>query len=241
LESQSDPTRRRPRWLPLAATLVGVAVTLAAGNWQLNRAAEKQRLQAAYERGASDPAIRLGARPTSPEQLRLRRVEAVGEFVPQAMVLLDNRIHRGTAGYHVIMPLRIAGTPVHVLVNRGWIAAGTDRSRPPAIDTPAGTVRIEGIAVMPGRFLELAEADLTGVVWQNLTIERFIAGRGLQVQPIVVEQTNAVDDGLVRDWPRPDFGIEKHYSYAAQWFIFCGLIVILFAYFHVRNARSNKS
>lgn len=242
LDSQSfPPKRRRPRWLPLAATLAGVALTASAGNWQLNRAAEKERLQAAYDRGSAGPAIHLGAAPVGADQLRLRRVEAQGEFVPQAMVLLDNRIHERVAGYHVIMPLRIAGSAMHVLINRGWVPAGPDRAHLPAIRTPAGPVRIEGIAVVPGRFLELAKADDSGVVWQNLTIERFVAGRALQVQPVVVEQTSAAGDGLVREWPRPDFGIEKHYSYAAQWFIFCGLIVLLFVFFHVRNARSKKS
>lgn len=238
MDSQSSsPRPRRPRWVPIAASLVGIALTASAGNWQLNRAAEKERLQAAFDAGAAAPAIHLGVEPLGAEQLRLRKVEAEGEFVPQARVLLDNRIHAGVAGYHVIMPLRLAGTGMHVLVNRGWVAAGRDRTRLPEIHTPAGVVRIEGTAVVPGRFLELASSDQSGAVWQNLTPERFVASKALQVQPVVVEQTSGADDGLVREWPRPDFGIAKHYSYAAQWFIFSGLIALLFGFFHVRNAR----
>jgi surfeit locus 1 family protein len=226
--------------MPAAAALIGAALTASAGNWQLNRAADKARLQAAYDRGAAEPAIHVGARPLEAADLLLRRVEVEGEFVPAAMVLLDNRIHNGVAGYHVIMPLRVPGSSMHVLVNRGWIAAGPDRSRLPEVPTPSGTVRISGVATLPGRFFELAETDARGAVWQNLTIDRFVQHRALQVQPVVVEQTSDAGDGLVRDWPKPDFGIEKHYSYAAQWFIFCGLILFLFAYFHVRNARSKK-
>lgn len=219
---------------------MGIALTASAGNWQLNRAAEKERQQAAFDEGAAGPALHLGAMPVGVDQLRLRKVEAEGEFVPQAMVLLDNRIHAGVAGYHVVMPLRITGTGMHVLVNRGWVAAGPVRARLPEIRTPAGTVHITGTAVVPGRFLELASADQSGVVWQNLTQERFVASRGLQVHPVVVEQDSAAEDGLVRDWPRPDFGIAKHYSYAAQWFIFCGLIVTFLVYFHARNSRPKK-
>ncbi len=242
MDSQRSPqTRRRPSWVPLAAALLGIVLTASAGNWQLRRAEEKAQSQAAWERGAAEPAIHLGPVPLSADQLRLRRVEADGEFVPQALVLLDNRIHEHVAGYHVIMPLRIAGSDAHVLVNRGWIPAGPDRTRLPAISTPAGTVHIEGVAVVPGRFLELAEANEAGVVWQNLTIERFVASRGMQVvQPVLVQQTSAAADGLVREWPMPDFGIGKHYSYAAQWFLFCGFIIFLLVYFHVRNARSKK-
>ena len=216
---------------------MGIALTASAGNWQLNRAAEKERLQAAFDEGAAGPALHLGATPVDADGMRLRKVEADGEFVPQAMVLLDNRTHAGVAGYHVVMPLRITGTGMHVLVNRGWVAAGPDRARLPQIPTPAGTVHIAGTAVVPGRFLELARTDQSGVVWQNLTLERVVASKALQVQPVVVEQNSAADDGLIRDWKRPDFGIAKHYSYAVQWFTFSGLIAFLFVFFHVRKAR----
>lgn len=241
MDQQSSSRRWRPRWLPLVAAVLGIALTASAGKWQLNRAGEKEQLQAAYDRGAADRPINLSARPVTVDEVRLRRVEATGEFVPQAMVLLDNRIQAGVAGYHVMMPLRIAGSSMHVLVNRGWVAAGADRSRLPEIRTPPSTITIAGVAVVPGRFLELAKADSSGVVWQNLTMERFIEHKGLAIQPIVIEQTSDLDDGLVRSWPRPDFGIAKHYGYAVQWFSFCGLIVFLYGYFHVRSSRSKKN
>jgi surfeit locus 1 family protein len=241
LDQQSSSRRRRPRWLPLVAAVLGIALTASAGKWQLNRAGEKERLQAAYDRGATDPPISLSARRVTVDEVLQHRVEANGEFVPQAMVLLDNRIHAGMAGYHVLMPLRIAGSSMHVLVNRGWVAAGADRSRLPEIRTPPSTVAIAGVAVVPGRFLELAKTDSSGVVWQNLTIERYIEHKGLAMQPVVIEQTGDLDDGLVRSWPRPDFGIAKHYGYAVQWFSFCGLIVFLYGYFHVRSSGSKKN
>lgn len=175
------------------------------------------------------------------QQLRLRRVEAQGEFVPEALVLLDNKVRAAVPGYQVVMPLRIAGSQMHVLVNRGWIAAGPDRNRLPEVRTPNSTVKITGVAVVPGRFLELAKTDETGVVWQNLTIERFIKNKELLLQPVVVEQDSDVDDGLVRSWPRPDLGIAKHYGYAVQWFSFCGLIIFLYGLFHVRSSRSKKN
>lgn len=221
--------------------MLGIALTASAGKWQLNRASEKERLQAAYDRGAAEPPIRLSDRVVSVEDVRLRRVEAHGEFVPQAMVLLDNRIHAGVAGYHVLMPLRISGSSMHVLVNRGWVAAGPDRNRLPEIRTPSSAITITGVAVVPGRYLELAKTDESGVVWQNLTIERFARHKGLAVQPVVIEQADGPDDALVRAWPRPDFGIATHYGYAVQWFSFCGLIVFLYGYFHVRNSRSEKN
>jgi surfeit locus 1 family protein len=232
---------RRPRWIPVLATLLGVVLTASAGTWQWAKGQRKQELQARYDRGAADAPIQVGATPLAAGALALHRVQARGEYVPQAMVLLDNRIHAGVAGYHVIMPLRIEGSRMHVLVNRGWVAAGADRSRLPQVATPVGTVTVSGRAVVPGRFLELGKTDDSGPVWQNLTIERFRAGRKLDAQPVVIEQTDAADDGLVRDWPRPDFGIAKHFGYAAQWYLFCGLIIFLFVFFHVRKTRSQEN
>ncbi len=42
--------RKRPRWLPPLAAFIGIAVTAAAGNWQLDRAHEKERARQEYER-----------------------------------------------------------------------------------------------------------------------------------------------------------------------------------------------
>ena len=234
--------RRRPRWLPSLVTLIGIALTAAAGNWQLNRAHEKESLQRAYESGASGPPIRLTDVPASVEDLRMKRVEVDGEFVPNGLVLLDNKTRNGQAGYEVVMPLKIGGSSMHVLINRGWIAAGPERARLPVFNTPGAIVKVTGMAMVPGRFLELSNVQDSGPVWQNLTVERYVTRTGLrQVQPIVVQQQNDLGDALLRSWERPDFGIAKHYGYALQWYSFCGLIIFLYVFFHVKSSRSEKN
>ena len=238
---QAATPRRRPRWLPTLAALLGVALTVAAGNWQLNRAHQKERLQQGYERGSTDSPILLSSTLIAAEDVRLRRVELAGTFDPKGLVLLDNKILDGRAGYEVIMPVRIGDSPMHVLVDRGWVAVGADRKVLPEIRTPDTLVKIRGIATVPGRFLELSKVESSGPVWQNLTIERYIARTGLQVQPVVVQQQNELPDGLARSTQRPDFGIAKHYGYAVQWFSFCGLIVFLYLYFHVKSWRQKKN
>jgi len=232
--------RRRPRWLPTVVAIAGVALTAAAGNWQLDRAHEKERLQQAYDRGAAGAAVALSAAPADAGPLLFRRVEATGEFLPQAAVLLDNIVLGGVPGYHVVMPLKVAGSQKYVLVNRGWVAAGADRNRLPDVKTPDGRVTVVGVAMRPGRFLELYGAPSTGPVWQNLTIERYRRRMQLDIQPVVIEQHNDLGDGLTRSWPRPDFGIARHYGYAAQWFLLCALIAFFYVLFHVRRSRSEK-
>ena len=238
---QGNSSPKRPRWLPPLAAIIGVALTAAAGDWQLDRAHQKERAQEVYDQGVSDAPVRLTAASVHAEGLRMRRVEAEGEYVPKGLVLLDNKTRNGVAGYEVIMPLRIGASSMHVLVNRGWIAAGSDRARLPVILTPEAVVTVTGVAIVPGRFFELAKVDDSGPVWQNLTIERFVARTGLKVLPVMVQQRNDLDDGLLRASERPDFGIAKHYGYAVQWFSFCGLIIFLYVFFHVKRSRSKKN
>ena len=151
-----------------------------------------------------------------------------GEFVPRHTVLLDNRLRQGRAGYEVVTPMRIAGTTDNVLVNRGWVAAMPRRGQLPQFGTPAGEVRIEGIALqrLP-QALSLGTPE-KGSVRQNLDIAQFAAETGLALRPVVVQQHAGPEDGLSRDWPAADAGVLKHESYSLQWYTFAALAVVLF-------------
>jgi surfeit locus 1 family protein len=228
----------RPRWLPPLVAATGIALTAWAGSWQLSKAYEKEALKVAYDQAVVAAPVYLNGEMLAVEDLNLKRIEARGNFVAAAMVLLDNKTRAGVAGYEVVMPLRIAGSTTHVLVNRGWIAAGRDRAQLPDIRTPDLSVDVVGMARIPGRFFELARSDDSATVWQNLTVERFARARKIDVLPVLVEQSNAIDDGLQRSTTSPEFGIGKHYGYAVQWFALCALIIFLYLYFHVRKTRS---
>jgi cytochrome oxidase assembly protein ShyY1 len=116
---------------------------------------------------------------------------------------------------------------LHVLVNRGWIEAGRTRDILPQVATPKGELRVEGLALerLP-RVLSLG-VSAREKLRQSLDIGEFAAETGLALQPIVIEQHSPAPDGLARDWPRPDAGIEKHDSYALQWYSLAALAVIL--------------
>jgi surfeit locus 1 family protein len=168
----------------------------------------------------------------------LRRVEARGTFEPQHAVYVDNRINRGVPGYHVVMPLKVEGGERRVLVNRGWIARPALRSELPAVRTPAGTVSISGTAIVPtpGAF-ERMDAVVEGRIVQNLTVARYIQMTPIEVQPFVLRQDSAIEDGLVRQWPAPDFGVEKHYGYAFQWFALAATLTAFYAYTQLRSGK----
>ena len=231
----------RPRWVPVLAAVLGIVLTASAGVWQLRRAHFKEALQQQYERAVLAAPIRLSGERVAADELLHKKIAVRGTFVPQAMVLLDNRIVEGVAGYEVVMPLRISGSDVHMLVNRGWLPAGGRRERLPEIRTPDTVVEVIGMAGEPGRFFELGPTDESALVWQNLTIERFVRSRKIAVLPVVLEQSNASEHGLRRKTTATDFGVSKHVGYAVQWFSFCALIVFVFLFFHVRKTRSGQN
>ena len=228
----------RPGLWPTLGAAAGVALMAYLGLWQVGRGAEKDQLRARYEALERELPLALPASPVKAEDYRLRRVEAQGEFVPQGMIFLDNRIHRGVAGYHVLTPLRLGASGMHVLVNRGWVAAGARRDVLPQVPTPGGIVKVTGIAVAPGtRFLELSRETIEGRVWENLVLDRYRAAYRMEIQPVVIQQTGPAADGLVREWERPDAGaVVKHRAYAFTWLLLGLIIIVLWVGLNVRRS-----
>lgn len=211
-----------PPWPVLLAALM-VPVFLALALWQVDRARGKEAAQALHDARAAAPAVAMPGAAADTESLRLRRVVALGRYEPDRQFLLDNRVFRGQAGYHVITPLRLEGSGMRLLVNRGWIAAGNDRRRLPETPAPTGRVSIEGIAVVPGPTFRLAPPDAGWQpVWQDLDLARYQALTGARLQPVVLELAPGSAGGFAREWSRPASGAARHFSYAAQWFV-CAL------------------
>ncbi len=227
---------RTPLW-PTLAALAGIALTLALGNWQLGRAAEKAAMAERIASANRDAPIALPRTAGRAEDLAWHHVEASGRFEPKFTVLIDNRILNGVVGYHVVMPLRISGSELYVLVNRGWVAATNSRATLPQIKTPNGEVQVSGLATLPTRrYLELSTQVTEGEVWQNLTLERFRASAPIAIQPVVLQQESESDDGLKRVWSAPDLGIDRHYGYAFQWFAMAAAIVVIYLVCNVRKS-----
>jgi surfeit locus 1 family protein len=191
----------RPRLWALALAAAACAAGIALGNWQSRRADEKR--------------------------VAFPRVAVEGEFLPRHTIYLDNKTRRGRAGYEIVTLLKIRGSAMHVLVNRGWIEAGATREALPNVRTPAGTLRIEGLALehLP-KILKLEDAK--GRVRQSLDIAAYASETGLQLEPRVIEQHSDTGDGLARDWAPHDAGAEKNRAYALQWYSLAALAVILF-------------
>jgi surfeit locus 1 family protein len=174
------------------------------------------------------------------ETLRYRPVQVRGRYEPAYQILLDNRVHQGQAGYHVLTPLRIEGGSVRVLVNRGWVAVGPDRRQLPQLETPAETVEISGVATVPhGKEFRLGGASPAGPGWQPvwlyLDLREYAKQVPFPVQPgVILLDPQSHAGGFVRHWGRLDAGIQTHQGYALTWF---SLAVALLAIYILVNVR----
>lgn len=242
---QSDAVWRGRRlkaalW-PTLALAVLVPTFLALGYWQLERADEKRRLQTEYDSRAAQAPVPVGAQRRPAEALRFHRVEASGRYQPAYQFLLDNRVHRGVAGYHVITPLKIEGGETRVLVNRGWIAPGPDRQQLPEVETPGARVRITGVATVPQDapllLGALPENDWEPV-WQRLDLERYARLVPFPIQPVVVLlDPESPGGGFTRAWSRLDAGIAVHKGYAFQWFALAAAALVIYGVLMRRSVR----
>ncbi len=233
------PYAFRPGLWPTLAGLFFFVLTMWLGNWQLSRAEYKQGLQNRYDRMQQDGVVRIGASLVEKESLLFRSGEVRGEFGPGREILIDNRVYKTIAGYHVLAPFRIEGSDRHVLVNRGWVAVVKGRrDELPEIRPVTGEFLLRGIAVDPqSRYFEFKGAMPQGRLWQNLDFEQYQTWLGKPLQPVLIQQTGDMGDGLIRDWPRQDAGVSTHVSYAIQWFGLAGSIVVLWLVLNVKREK----
>lgn len=235
----------RFRWIPFIATLVVVAIGIALGNWQQRRAETKQEVARQISLRAEMPPLTASALPAGSPPEEFRRIVAQGEFLAGWPLYLENRPHEGRAGFHLLMPMRLSGSEQVVLVLRGWFPRDArDRARIPDIDVPKGEVQIEG-RVRSGisRTLQLGEPQplYPGAIVQNLQVADLAAASGLPLQTFIIEQTSDTHDGLVRDWPLPSAGIDKHRGYAFQWYALAAAALIFFLVTGFRSGSKRSS
>ena len=231
------PVRRRrfaPRAWAVALAAVGIGGCLALANWQLGRAREKEALIAAFDAGGGE-AVPLSV--AAPAELpRYQRVTLSGRYEPGRQVLLDNMpSSTGQAGYRVLTPLRPADGGPLVMVDRGWVPLGADRSRRPDVAVDGGhrsvTGRLDGLPVPGLRLGEARAPDAAGwpLVLNFPVTSDLEAALGEPVEARILLLDADQPDGYQRAW-RPSMGFppERHLGYAIQWLALALVVLVAF-------------
>ena len=219
------------------ATVLSVAITSSLGMWQLSRAAEKQARQADMDVQSAKAPLSAADLHFAPDPMALQhqRARLRGTWVANSAIFLENRPMDGRMGFIVLMPFALEGVDGSALVvQRGWVPRGfEDRTLLPRIATPAGVVEIEGRMALPPSDLYALGAPTVGAIRQNLDLPQWRLETGLPLLPITLQQMGTNADGLLRDWPAVNLGVEKNYGYAIQWFGMASVFVVLYVWFQI--------
>ena len=228
--------RFRPALVQTLGTLVLLPTFIALGNWQMNRAVEKAHLfaaEAAAEHAAPVPVTALGK---SHMPLHAR---AEGHY-GQHLFLLDNRVRHKQAGYEVLAPLRLEDGR-GVLVNLGWVAQGASRKELPEVRAPGGDVTVTGLALTPAPPpFALSDRATFASGWpkvvQTSVPSRLAQVLGYQLLPVVLypdgSKVAAHEVAAMHA-----FGPARHHAYAAQWFGFAVVLVVIYLWHGLRRGR----
>lgn len=227
--------RFRPSLGATLVTLVGLAVTIGLGTWQLERLHWKQELITRIDRQMAEPPVPLPSRIEDPAAWEFRPVTLAGRFLNDKDMLLIARPHQGQVGYEVLTPFqRVDGAGI-VLVNRGFVPM--DR-RDPATRAAArveGETSVKGIVRVPqppGFFQPGNGTPAPGSAWMRADPPAMAAALSLSsVAPVVVEMLPGQGSRLPGAPTGTLAGIEprvelpnNHLQYALTWY---GLAVTL--------------
>ncbi|MCB1824731.1 MAG: SURF1 family protein [Candidatus Competibacteraceae bacterium] len=222
------------------AVILLLPVLLALGCWQLDRAAQKAELQTTFAKRFAQPPVDLTEVDPADSSNRYLHVVASGRYDGVHQMLLDNQVHDGQPGYHVLTPLRMAGNAI--LIDRGWVPLGESRQVLPDIGVSTDDITIGGWLAQPASpGLRLGDAAGADQRWPRVIpyvdYQRLSAILGYPLQPAVILLVPEAPGGYWRDW-RPrfgGFGPERHRGYAVQWFALAVALIILYVFASARR------
>ncbi|WP_353827577.1 SURF1 family cytochrome oxidase biogenesis protein [Agromyces sp. SYSU T0242] len=232
-----------PRWAGYLALVIVFAIACSAlGTWQLNRRAEAlaevARIDANYDAAPVPLADALPDPAGFDIDQRWQVVAATGEYLPAEEVVVRNRPYRGSTGFEVITPLRLADGSVF-MVDRGWIPQDSD-GRPSAVPAPPpGEVEViarlkAGEGTIAGRTssgAELATIDLDEMA------DRVGAPTYTGAYGILVSDGGGPAEAPAA-LPRPIRDEGPHLSYALQWFLFALMAFVALGWFADQERRA---
>ncbi len=206
---------------------------LALGNWQLDRAHEKQLLLDKAKAASTGEPIALPLDRTDYTVLRYAPVEVSGRYDTDRQFLLDNEVRNGEVGYSVLTPLKIRGSDKAVLVDRGWVRQGLTRQLLPDVKFEQSEDLVRGtVYVAFGKGFHLGGADDGEIVWprviQFVDFDVLARRLGYDLLPLVIRLSPEAPDGYLRQWKTVNMGPERHLGYAVQWFALATAMAVIF-------------
>jgi surfeit locus 1 family protein len=214
---------------PGLSTLVGVAILIALGVWQLHRLAWKEGLIAEVSARVGAPPVEAPSQADWPQLdpalYEYRHVEVSGayDFAHQALVfraLESPRGRYGGQGYLVMTPLRLADGGI-IIVNRGFVPA--DKKNEVSDPRAAGAAHVEVVGLMrasePRNWFTPADDPARGQ-WFTRDPQAIAAAMKLDaVAPFTIDADAGPDPSALPEGGETILSFpNNHLAYAFTWF-----------------------
>lgn len=242
------------RWL-LATLLViiGVAINIRLGIWQLDRLAQRRAFNARVLAQVNQPVLDLQGAALNEDvaNMEYRPVQVTGEYDLNYEVALRNQAWGNQLGVHLLTPLHITGSDQTVLVDRGWVPLEGSNYQSWASYPEPGVVTVRGVIRASqnkpdfGRRSDSVPAPGEPPLksWYFANVQGISRQMPYSLLPIYIQQAPepAWTSLPYRTQPSLDLTEGPHQSYAIQWFTFAAILGIGYPFFIRRQERKPGS
>lgn len=225
------------KWiLTTVFVIAAVGVNIRLGLWQLDRLEQRKVFNARVMAQQDDEVLILSSKSMDQElyEMEYRTVEVTGEYAYSQEVALSNQVWNGLLGVHLLTPLKIEGTEMYVLVDRGWIPSedyspeNWNKYQEQGEITVLGVIRRAQIrssfGILPDPTLTLEQTRLTH--WKNVNLERIQLENGIPMLPTYIQESpqGEQNNPPLRSVIDLDLSEGPHMGYALQWFSFGAIL-----------------
>ncbi len=227
----------RKWWFATLLVLLGTALCIRLGFWQLDRLEQRRAFNAQVATMRTLEQVDLDSGLLADlVSMEWRSATVTGEYDFENQVALRNQYHDGEYGYHLITPLHFTGGTV--LVDRGWIPAESDSSPSdwraydePGQVTVTGQIRLGQVKPAFGGVADALPLDGSRLaVWNNLDVEKISAQLPYPILTVFIQPNVEVGDASppIPFQPIIELTEGSHFGYALQWFTFA--VILFFGY-----------
>ncbi len=240
------------KWLLTTLLVISAcAVMVRLGVWQLDRLEQRRAFNARVLEQKAQPVLILDRDSLSKDlfEMEYRSVIVTGEFDNLESVLLRNQVYAGRPGYRLFTPLKIEGTSVAVMIDRGFVPSEDYDVKDWEQYALTGPVEING-TIRRGQ----TEPDFGGrpdpvlppgerlQVWNIANIERMNEQIAYDLIPVYIQVDSMGEEtGQGVTYPVPhskelELTEGPHLGYAFQWFLFAAILILGYPVFIKRES-----
>jgi len=230
----------RKWWFATLLVLLGTALCIRLGVWQLDRLKGRRAFNNQVESMRAMVPLDLNADGfDSIEEMEWRPVTVSGEYDFENQIAIRNQYNGSQYGYHLLTPLLFSETSV--IVDRGWIPAdGNDTPNAwhkydeTDMVTVTGQIRLGQSKPAFGGVADALPADGSPLwVWNNADIGKMKQQMPYPVLNVYIQPDVDVNDNVPPIPYQPEVELTEgpHFGYALQWFTFATILFVGYPFY----------